>query len=138
LGCDFELVSHKIGTDDEGLDIFSAFVRAKRETAGFGRQRPTKPKNQSQASINLEDALSDALDKFGVNQLLNGSGPETRVVPISRVRDIFNDHYKPKSRSANTQDAIRSAFNRAMKDARRKGTIREGQWNDTDWIWQQE
>jgi hypothetical protein len=28
------------------------------------------------------------------------------------------------------------AFNRGLKDARKKGTLGEGQWNDTDWIWQ--
>jgi hypothetical protein len=135
-GCDFTLIPHKIGTDDEGIDIMSAYLEPTNGTAGFGRPRPTKPKNHSQASSAFEEAVAEALDKFGVNQPLNGIGPETRVVPLATARDVFHEHYKPEGHSDHPQDAIRSAFNRGLKDARKKGTIEEGQWNDTDWIWQ--
>jgi hypothetical protein len=135
-GCDFTLVPHKIGTDDEGIDIMSAYLEPTTGTAGFGRPRPTKPKNHSQASSAFEEAVVEALDKFGANRPLNGIGPETRVVPLAKVRDVFHEHYKPEGHSDHPQDAIRSAFNRALKDARKKGTIDEGQWNNTDWIWQ--
>jgi len=135
-GCDFTLVPHKIGTDDEGIDIMSAYLEPTNGTAGFGRPRPTKPKNHSQASSAFEEAVVEALDKSGVNQPLNGIGPETRIVPLAKVRDVFHEHYKPEGHSDHPQDAIRSAFNRGLKDARKKGTIAEGQWNDTDWIWQ--
>ena len=80
--------------------------------------------------------MVEAVDEFGGNQPLNGIGPETRVVPLGKVRDVFGEHYKPEGRSDNPQDAVRSAFNRGRKDARKKATIEEGQWNDTDWIWQ--
>ena len=53
--------------------------------------------------------MVEALDKSGVNQPLNGNGPETRVVPLNKVRDVFCEHYKPEGRSDNPQDAIRSA-----------------------------
>jgi len=132
------VVPHKIGTDDEGFDIMSAYLDPKKEAAGFGRPRPTKPKNQSHASSAFEEAASKALEQFGENQPLNGNGPQTRVVPLAKVRDVFNQHYKPEGRSDNPQDAIRSAFNRARKDAHKKDTIAEGRWNDTDWVWQPE
>ena len=135
-GCDFTLVPHKIGTDDEGIDITSAYLEPMNGTAGFGRPRPTKPKSQSQASSAFEEAVVEALDKFGANRPLNGIGPETRVVPLAKVRDVFYEHYKPEGRSDNPQDASRSAFNRGLRDARKKGTIEQGKWNDTDWIWQ--
>jgi hypothetical protein len=114
----------------------SAYLEPTTGTAGFGRPRPTKPKNHSQASSAFEEAVVEALDKFGANRPLNGIGPETRVVPLAKVRDVFHEHYKPEGHSDHPQDAIRSAFNRALKDARKKGTIDEGQWNNTDWIWQ--
>ena len=134
-GCDFTLVPHKIGTDDEGLDILSAYLDPKKEAAGFGRPRPTKPKNQSHASSAFEEAVAKALEQFGENQPLHGNGPQTRVLPLAKVRDVFNQHYKPEGRSDNPQDAIRSAFNRGLRDARKKGIIGEGRWNDTDWVW---
>jgi hypothetical protein len=40
-GCDFELVPHKIGTDDEGIHILSAYLEPTKATAGFGRPRPS-------------------------------------------------------------------------------------------------
>jgi AAA domain len=98
-GCDFTLVPHKIGTDDEGIDIMSAYLQPTKGTAGFGRPRPTKPKNHSQASSAFEEAVVEALDKFGVNQPLNGIGPGTRVVPLAKVRDVFHEHYKPEGHS---------------------------------------
>lgn len=135
-GCDFTLVPHKIGIDDEGIDIMSAYLDPENETAGFGRPRPPKPKTRSQTSSAFDEALAEALDKFGENQPLNGIGPETRVVPFVKFRDVFNQNYKPEGRSDNRQDAIRSAFNRGLKDARKTGTVAEGNWNNTDWVWQ--
>jgi hypothetical protein len=52
-----------------------------------------------------------------------------------RAQENFNEHYKPEGHSDHPQDAIRSAFNRGLKEARKKDTIGEGQRNDTDWIW---
>lgn len=109
-GCDFTLVPHKIGTDDEGIDIMSAYLEPTTGTAGFGRPRPTKPKNHGQASPAFEEAVVEALDKFGANQPLNGNGPETRVVPLAKVRDVFSEHYKPEGHSDHPQDAIRRCF----------------------------
>jgi len=134
-GCDFELVPYKLGVDDEGEDNFSCYLAPIVATAGFGRPRQGKPKNQSHASSAFEEAVVTALEQFGVNEPLNGNGPETRVVPLAKVREIFNQNYKPEGRSNNRQDALRSAFNRGLKEARQNKNIGEGRWNDTDWIW---
>ena len=135
-GCDFVLVPHQIGTDDEGLDIMSAYLKPKEETAGFGRQRPAKPKSGSKTYLAFEEAVTKAMDRFGINQPLHGSGPEVRVVSLAKVQDLFNEHYKPEGRSVNPKDALRSAFSRALREARKKRVVAEGQWNGTDWLWQ--
>jgi hypothetical protein len=44
--CEFGLQPFKIGIDDEGLDIVSAFVEAKPNTAGFIRSGRTQQKKK--------------------------------------------------------------------------------------------
>jgi hypothetical protein len=67
-------------------------------------------KTMARQSPAFEEAVVEALDKFGANQPLNGNGPETRVVPLAKVRDVFSEHYKPEGHSDHPQDAIRRCF----------------------------
>jgi hypothetical protein len=131
-GCEFSLRPHKIGTDEHGEDIVSAYVEATEITAGSNRSKSSKARPPSGSLSTFMDALAAALNGHGQDQP-TGNGPPARVVAVQHVRDAFADRYEPASPPAKRDEASRKAFTRAMRDALLAGTVAElnnagGQW----------
>jgi hypothetical protein len=138
-GAEFELVPFKVGVDDEGEDIYSAFVEPKTVTAGFGQvTRSQKKKTPSPGLVAFNSAFDEALKDSGEDRLIPPDGKKVRMVRSKDVRASFDRHHKPASTPANLADAQRQAFARATKAILAEGEIRKGYWADTDWLWRDE
>lgn len=133
---EFELKPIKIGVDDEGEDINSAFVDAKTVTAGFGKASGSpkrKPPTQSQTAFLT--AFEESLAQFGRAWAFPGiASPAVRA---SDTKASFARNYRPEGQPGKTADAQRQAFTRAMKAALEEGNIRKGSWEGADWLWRE-
>jgi hypothetical protein len=137
-GCEFDLVPFKIGVDDEGEDIHSAFVEPKTVTAGFGQPaRSQKKKTPSPGLVTFNLAFEEALKDTGVERIVLPD-KSVRMVRVSDVRASFDRHYKPAGTPANPADAQRQAFTRALKAIPAESKIRKETWNDLAWLWRDE
>jgi hypothetical protein len=138
-GCEFDLVPFKVGVDDEGEDIYSAFVEPKTVTAGFGQSAGSqKKKTPSPGSAAFNTAFEEALKDSGMNRLVPPHGKSVRMVRVTDVRASFDRKYKPAGTPADLADARRQAFKRATKAILDEGEVRKGFWDDTDWLWPDE
>jgi hypothetical protein len=80
------LHSFKIGFDDEGLDIVSAFVDPK----------PNQKKKSVPESLTaFNNALDETLQQSGADRTTPGKGTG-RTVRLAEVRASFARHYRPK------------------------------------------
>jgi hypothetical protein len=137
--CEFGLRPFKIGIDDEGLDIVSAFVEAKPDTAGFIRsgrtQQKKKPIPESLTAFNK--ALEEAQEQSGIDRIIPGKGT-VRTVQVADVRASFARHYQPKGGSRKNADAERQAFTRALKGILEEGTVKQESWEGREWLWRRD
>jgi hypothetical protein len=138
-GCEFDLVPFKVGVDDEGEDINSAFVEPKTVTAGFGQPaKSQKKKTPSSGLVAFNLAFEEALKESGEDRLVPPDGKSVRMVRVKDVRASFDRHHKPASTPANLADAQRQAFTRATKAILSEGKVRRETWDGTDWLWRDE
>jgi AAA domain len=125
-GCDFELKPFKIGVDDEGENITSAFVEPKSVSAGFGKfVRGQKKKAPAQSSTAFVKAFEESLQQFGIDRTCPSSGKSVRAVRVSDVRASFARKYCPEGGAGKAGDAQRQAFTRALKAALAEGTVKQ-------------
>jgi hypothetical protein len=137
--CEFDLVPFKVGVDDEGEDIYSAFVEPKTVTAGFGQPaRSLKKKTPSPGLVAFNIAFEEALKDSGEDRLVPPDGKSVSMVRVKDVRASFDRHYQPAGHPTDIADAQRKAFTRATKAILAEGEIRKGFWGDTDWLWRDE
>jgi hypothetical protein len=127
----------KIGVDDEGMDIVSAFVEAKPNTAGHrsGRtQQKKKPIPESMVAFNK--ALDQALQQSGGDRTIPGKGT-ARIVQVADVRASFARHYRPRGKGGKSADGQRQAFKRALKGVLEEGSVKQDSWDGADWLWRE-
>jgi hypothetical protein len=124
------------GVDEEGVDIFSAFVEPKSHTAGFGKSGRTEQKKKpvSESLIAFNKALEEAQQESRIDRNVPGKGT-VRVVQVADVRSSFARHYRPKGGGNKGADAQRQAFTRAMKAILEEGAVKQGSWDGVDWLW---
>jgi hypothetical protein len=137
--CEFGLHPFKIGVDDEGVDIVSAFVDPKASTAGFIRTGLTQQKKKpaSESLIAFNKALDETLQQSGADRTIPGKGT-VRTVRLADVRASFARHYQPKGGSTKNADAERQAFTRALKAVLEEGTVEQESWEGRDWLWRKD
>ena len=100
--CEFELKPFKIGVDDEGEDIVSAFVDPRSITAGFGKLGRSRTKKEIPVWLagRFTKAVQEALEEFGVDRAIQGGAVKVRAVRIDDVRTSFarqRAHGRPTS-----------------------------------------
>jgi hypothetical protein len=139
--CEFDLKPYKIGTDDEGEDIMSAFVDPKTITAGFGKSVGSKTKKTPAQSLSafikaLQESL--ALENFGLDRPNPATGTTVRAVRVSDVRASFARHYQPEVSAGKLADAQRQAFGRAKRAAVSEGIAKPGSWDGEECLWQED
>ena len=135
-GCDFELKPFKIGVNDDGENITSAFVEPKTVTAGFGRiVRGQKKRAPAQSSTAFAKAFGEALEQVGIDRTCPGSDRVVRAVRVSDLRASFAREYYPGGGAGKAGDAQRQAFTRALKAALADGLVRQDAWDGVDWLW---
>jgi hypothetical protein len=124
------------GVDEEGVDIFSAFVEPKSHTAGLGKSGRIEQKKKplSESLIALNKALEEAQQESRIDRNVPGKGT-VRVVQVADVRSSFARHYRPKGGGNKGADAQRQAFTRAMKAILEEGAVKQGSWDGVDWLW---
>jgi hypothetical protein len=129
--CEFELCPFKIGLDEEGMDIVSAFVDPKPNTSGFVKSGRTQQKKKPipESMIAFNKALEEAQQESGIDRNVPGKGT-VRVVQVADVRSSFARHYRPKGGGNKGADAQRQAFNKGDegRSGRRNGEARVLGW----------
>jgi hypothetical protein len=133
--CEFELCPFKIGVDEEGMDIVSAFVDPKPNTAGFNRSGRTQQKKKPipESMIAFNKAFEEAQEQSGIVRTIPGKG-SVRAVLVADVRASFARHYRTKGHGGNSADGQRQAFLRAMKAVLDEGTVKQESWDGADWL----
>ena len=91
-GCEFTLRRYKIGTDEHGEDVESAYLQPEQVTAGPSRSRRNSTRRQSGSSAAFMGALAAALDGHGRDRP-SSDGPPARMVAVQRVREAFDERY---------------------------------------------
>jgi hypothetical protein len=126
----------KIGVDDEGVDIVSAFVDPKPSTAGFGKTGRTQQKKKSvpESLTAFNKALDEALERSGADRTISGQGT-VRTVRLADVRASFARIYRPKGGGRKNADAERQAFTRALKAVLDEGTVQQESRDGAEWLW---
>jgi AAA domain len=134
--CEFGLHSFKIGVDDEGMDIVSAFVDPKPSTAGFNSSGRTQQKKKpaSESLVALNKAVDEALQQSGADRTIPGTGT-VRAVQVANVRAAFARHYRPRGKGGKNTDGQRQAFKRALKAVLEEGSVKQDSWDGVDWLW---
>jgi AAA domain/Bifunctional DNA primase/polymerase, N-terminal len=124
--CEFGLQPFKIGMDDEGEDIVSAFVEPKAVTAGFEKKvYNTKRKSLPQSVSILVDALEEVLEAKGADRTIAETGQAVRMVQRSDVMASFGLRYNSATSKVKSPDAQRQAFKRALQGAIERGAVKE-------------
>jgi AAA domain len=137
--CEFDLKPYKIGTDDEGEDMMSAFVDPKTITACFGKSVGSKTKKTPTQSLSaFIKALQESLENFGFDRPNPATGTTVRAVRVSDVRASFARHYQPEVSVGKLADARRQAFVRAKKAAVSEGIAKPGSWDGEECLWQED
>jgi Bifunctional DNA primase/polymerase, N-terminal/AAA domain len=104
--CGFDLRPFKIGTDDEGQAINSAFVEP--ILGGLdNKPGPKKTKAPSQAVSIFMETLDEALKGKGEDRIIPNTGETIRMARISDVRASFGPRYKSATRTPKSPDAQR-------------------------------
>ena len=132
-GCEFTLRPYKIGTDEDGEDVGSAYLQPEEVTAGPRRPRRNRDRPPSGSSAAFMDALAAALDRDG-KDLPSGDGPPSRVVAVHRVREAFDERYEPDCPPGSRAEACRKAFGRALREARQAGKVTETNDGGGHWL----
>jgi hypothetical protein len=129
----------KIGVDDEGVDIVSAFVDPKPSTAGFGKSGRTQQKRKSapESLTAFNKALDEVLRQSGADRPIPGKGT-VRAVQVADVRASFARIYRPKGGGRKNADAERQAFTRALKAVLDEGTVQQESWEGRKWLWRKD
>jgi hypothetical protein len=103
-----------VGTDAGGRLLSSLVIEPHELVAGAPRQWPASLKE-------FHQALVDALLSFGISHKIP-KGPTVQAVDIEDVRKRFFEIYIPKH-SDDPENAKRSAYNRGVSAAQKKGLI---------------
>jgi hypothetical protein len=137
-GCHFDLVAQKIGQDEEGDDVMGAFVRPIEN--GGAATKPARKRKDSGSVLVLRTAVDQALAEHGEPAHANGNGqPPISAVQTSHVRAAFELGYKPRKPGLkNPTQARQKAFTRGLEEACRNGWLRQGVWDDAQWLWRLE
>jgi hypothetical protein len=131
--CEFGLQPFKIGIDDEGEDIMSAFVEPKAVTAGFTKKaHNTKSTSLPQSVSLLLEAMEEALEAKGVERTIADRGQAVRMARRSDVMASFGLRYNSATQKVKSPDAQRQAFKRALQGAVERGAVKE---DGRDWLW---
>ncbi len=127
----FELVSQQVFKQQDGRGVLSAYV-VPTETAGGMPLRNEKHKKDSRGLIAFKGAFEAEEEASGETRPEHGNGLERVVVPYERVKEAFGLRYTKRNEKP---DSLRRAFTRALKEAQQASWVREGHWDDTDWLW---
>lgn len=128
-GCEFTLTAFKVGTDEHGEDVMSAYVEPIEATAGTGGAKRAKERKKSGSSKAFTDALAAALAAHGKDGRTM-DGTNGRVVSAHHVREAFATRYVPDTAPTKMEEARRKAFSRGLQEAIDTGVVARGQDGD--------
>ncbi len=127
----FELAPQRVFKHPDGHDVVSVHVVPIENTAGMASSK-TKRKKDSRGLSAFKRAFEAAERESGERRQLYGDGLEQVVVPYESVKDEFDRRY---AKGNEKPDSLRTAFTRALKEARQVEWVNEGNWDDADWLW---
>jgi AAA domain len=130
-GCEFALRPHKIGTDEYGEDVVSAYVEPRETTAGARKSKRAKERRRSASSSAFLDALAAALAAHGKDGRTI-DGVNRRTVSVHHVREAFASRYEPNTPPGKGEEARRKAFGRGLQEALDNGDVTEVRDGDQD------
>jgi AAA domain/Bifunctional DNA primase/polymerase, N-terminal len=127
----FDLAALPVFKHPDGYDVVSVHI-VPIATEGGSALPPRKRKKDSRGLSAFKSGFEVAEKAYGEARLLHGDGVEQVVVPYDRVKDAFHRRY---AKGKEKPDSLRTAFTRALKEARQENWVQEGRWDDSDWLW---
>lgn len=134
--CEFDLTGVRVGTDDDGDAIISAFVAPGQVSTDIVRTR----RPQSKAVVILLQALRAIIADAGERRFPHGlDGVEVMAVPKESLRAEFYRRYSAEGQDeAKRSEAKRKSFSRAIEAATANQTLGFVESDSGAWIWKLE
>jgi hypothetical protein len=96
--------------------------------------KPKKIKAPNRSTLALLKSLEQALQEFG-EEINSPDGKRVRAVTREKLKEMFELSYEPDSKAKDKNDAVRSAFKRALLECRRNQLVGQIEDSGIEYYW---